>query len=76
MTYVELRKSSADITSKLNEYIEKYHSVTVEADEHGVKVVIWKQEAGNRAPVAIAARKCIGDCLNDIDIQEKNRKSL
>lgn len=67
MTYVELRKSSADITTKLNEYAEKYHSVTVETDKHGIKVTVWKAESGNRAPIASAYRKCIGDCLNEID---------
>lgn len=73
MTYIELRKSSADMTYKLNGYVNSKRSITIEADEHGISVRVWEKAAGNRAPLAYASRKCIGDALNEIDKQLKSK---
>lgn len=67
MTYKEKRIASADVTTMLNEYLEEHHSVTIEADSHGIRVRVWVIEQGNRKPVAYAYRKCLGDAFNDID---------
>jgi hypothetical protein len=65
-SYADKRASMATMTNIINELLESCDSVDIQANGRGFSVTAWKNEIGNRRPVARSHRLCVGDAIGDI----------